>query len=331
MMKPAWIPRAVTRAVGGLVLAVASLAAQTPAAPDPAKAQEILRAVGEAIGEEKAAGLKSLTAKGEYRRVMGQTEMTGELEWRLLLPDRFQRIEYLERPDGTPAGTMTATLDGDDAWRDVQQGGGMFIMRREPGETGEGGGPGGRGGDGAPRRFNAARGIRADYYRTLLGLLPGVPALSSSFTATYAGQAQAANGQTADIIDFNGRDDFKARLFVDSASHLPLMLSYQGPDLSRFQRVIRGEPPATEEERRKRREEMRKQMEAQGPPQMVEMQWFFSDHRSVDGVTLPHHFSHQVNGQVQEELTIKEYDVNPDLKLEQFKNKKKNDGSAEGA
>jgi hypothetical protein len=329
-MKPARNTNALTWTVGALMLGVAPLAAQTPAAPDPAKAQEILRAVGDAIGGEKAAGLKSLTAKGEYRRAMGQMEMTGELEWRLLFPDRFQRIEYLERPDGTPAGTMTATLDGEDAWRDTQQGGGMFIMRRGPGEAGEGGGPGGRGGDGAPRRFNAARGIRADYYRTLLGLLPGVPALSS-LQASYAGQAQAANGQTADIIDFSGRDDFKARLFVDSASHLPLMLSYQAPDLSRFQRVMRGDRPVTEEERRKRREEMRKQMEAQGPPQMVEMQWFFSDHRSVDGVTLPHHFSRQVNGQVQEELTIKAYEVNPDLKLEQFKNKKKNDGSAEGA
>ena len=38
---------------------------------DPAKAQEVLAAVTKAMGGDKVTNLKSFTAEGEYRQVLG--------------------------------------------------------------------------------------------------------------------------------------------------------------------------------------------------------------------------------------------------------------------
>ena len=48
-------------------------------------------------------------------------------------------------------------------------------------------------------------------------------------TYAYGGQAESPDGK-ADIIDVTGPDDFKARLFVDADTHLPLMLTYMEPE-----------------------------------------------------------------------------------------------------
>ena len=68
--------------------------------------------------------------------------------------------------------------------------------------------------------------VRADFYRTVLGILPVAQGLSG-LTFTHAGQAESNDG-TADALDVKG-ENFVARLFVDSKTHLPLMLTYMAP------------------------------------------------------------------------------------------------------
>ena len=71
------------------------------------------------------------------------------------------------------------------------------------------------------------RNARADISRLMLGWFASThPALAAEYT--YAGEAESPDGK-ADVIDAKNADGFSARLFIDRESHLPLMVTYQGP------------------------------------------------------------------------------------------------------
>ena len=52
------------------------------------------------------------------------------------------------------------------------------------------------------------------------------PSLNAQYT--YAGEAESPDGK-AYVIDVKNADDFAARLFIDQKTHLPLMVTYKGP------------------------------------------------------------------------------------------------------
>lgn len=315
----------------GVALGVAGTSLRGQSQEDPqAKAQAVLVEVSKAMGGDKAASLKSLSAEGEFRRTFGEREISGAVELYALLPDIFQQVTVMERPDGMPGMRMTMTMNGDEAFRD-QSGGGGFMRFGGPGGPGGGpGGPGGgagvviggqarAGGQGGPggQRMDPAVQIRTEMYRLLLGVLPGNPALSK-LSYAWVARAESPNG-AADVIDVTGPDGFKARLFVDEGTHLPLMLSFQ-----QRQPMQRMAPPAelkTQEERRAWFEEQRAKMADAGPPPMVEARVFFADYQETSGVMFPHRITRQVDGQVQEQITIEKYKVNPSLKAAQFQKK----------
>lgn len=296
-------------------------AQEAPAKGDPARAQAVLAAMTAAMGGDKLTGLKSFTAEGEARRVFGERETTGGIELAGLLPDSFQVVQVMMRPDGMAGPRMSQTIKGTDAYRDMtgMGGGGGFMMRMggPGGPGGPGGGPG-AGGPGGANRQDPAIGIKAELYRTLLGIMPSSPLLTA-LSFTHIAEAEAPNG-VADVIDVTGPDGFRARLFVDQAEHRPLMLSY----MVRQPRVRQMTPPPqfkSDEERRAYFEEMRKKFEAEPPPPLVEANVFYSEYKKVDGVMLPHKISRQVEGKVQEEWTIEKYKLNAPVKAEQFQKK----------
>jgi hypothetical protein len=324
----AWVSVAAT----GVAMAQAPAAAPAaeaasqavPAKGDPAKAKDVIAAMTKAMGGDKLTALKSLTAEGEARRVFGEREMTGGIELAAMLPDAFQVVQVMMRPDGMAGPRIAQTLNGADAFRDMTgMGGGGGFMMRFGGPGGPGGAPGapGAGGPGGANRQDPAIGIKADLYRTLLGILPG-SSLLSTLTFAHVAEAEAPNG-VADVIDVTGPDNFRARLFVDQAEHRPLMLSY----MMRQPRMVQRTPPPqfkNDEERRAYFEEMRKKIEAEPPPPLVEANVFYTDFKKVDGVTLPHTITRQVEGKVQEVWTIEKYKLNVPLKAEQFQKKASN-------
>lgn len=303
--------------------------AAAPAKGDPAKAQAVLAAMTKAMGD-KLTGLKSFTAEGESRRVFGEREMSGGIELAGLLPDAFQVVQVMTRPDGMAGPRISQTIKGTDAFRDMtgMGGGGGFMMRMGPG--GPGGGPGGPGGGpGGPgaagpsgaNRQDPSIGIKAELYRTLLGIMPSSPLLSA-LTFTHVAEAEAPNG-VADVIDVSGPDGFRARLFVDQAEHRPLMLSYMMRQ-PRMRQMTAPPQFKNDDERRAYFEEQRKKFEAEPPPPLVEANVFYTDYRKVDGVMLPHKISRQVEGKVQEEWTIEKYKLNAPIKPDQFQKKASN-------
>ena len=67
----------------------------------------------------------------------------------------------------------------------------------------------------------------------LVTSLPSYP-----LTFTHGGTAESPDG-TADVVDVKG-EDFAARLFIDSKTHLPLMLSWMDKEPLRMVRPVGG-------------------------------------------------------------------------------------------
>jgi hypothetical protein len=285
-----------------IAAAMAELGAGMSAQDAATRAQQLINQGRAALGGDK---LKSLSVTGNYRRRFGQMEMSGEVIYDLLLPDKMMKTETMNPAPGIEI-TRLETINGDDVWEDQQQhggGGGIMIIRR---------GPGGPAAD--PKRAQAAmqQGIRSDFARLSIGWLLTTP---SSFPVefSFAGQAEAPEGK-ADVLDVKGPGGFAARLFLDQKTHRPLMLTFNG----RKPHIVTQTAPAgrrSPEEMEKRSKEM--EAEADKQPE-VEFRIHFSDYREVNGVSIPHKMTRSIEDEVNEEMEIKNVKINPQFKPEKF-------------
>lgn len=269
------------------------------------KAQQLINQARAALGGDKLKSLRSLSATGNYRRTFGQMEMSGEVNYDLLLPDKMMKTEVMS-PMPSLEITRIETINGDDVWEDQQQhggGGGMVIIRR---------GPGGANAD--PKKAQAAlqQGVRSDFARLLIGWLLTTP---SSFPVeySYAGEAESPDGK-ADALDVKGPGGFAARLFLDQKTHRPLMLTYNGKKPRVITQTMTG-PPRNREDAEKRVKEM--ETEAAKQPD-VEYRINLDDYRDVNGISFPHKLTRSIENEVNEELEITKVKINPQIKPEKF-------------
>jgi hypothetical protein len=273
------------------------------------RAGQLLAAMRQALGGDKVESVKTLSATGEFRRIMGEREMNGDLTIELIAPDKFKRTEDMGIPGG-PQFSRTTVLNGTDFWEDsTNRGGGNFMRFGGPGGQGGPGGPGGQGPSEEDRqRFRQMqqRRLTGELQRDLLLLLGRTTA-----PATYVGEAEASDGK-ADVVEVKPDGAAPMRLFLDQSTHMPLMLTYTGV-MPRM--VVRqaGGPQPTPEEMRKRWEDARRQ-----PPQEVTFEVHLEDYKDVSGVMLPQRFTQSVEGKPTEEWTVTSYKVNPNLKPESF-------------
>ena len=306
--------------------AAAPVPASAPA-PSDAKSLEVLAEVRKAIGgDAKIAALKTARFAGTYRRVMGEQDVTGDLELYFGLPDKFQRVEQFSFGPN-PGPRIAQTFNGTEGWMGPLgpvPGGAVFRFGGPGGPGGgpggPGGGPGGPGGEG--RRFDPTTVVKQLYWRTALAMFPGTAA-TSGLTFTYVGKAESPDGE-ADVLDAKGEGNFAARLFIDAKTHLPVMLTYQDRERNfRIQRPARKEGETDEQFRAR----MRAEREAAGPPpppKMVDYSMFIADHKDVGGVKVPHHITMQTGDKPTEEWELKKAKANPKFDDEQFKRKTSN-------
>ena len=306
-------------------------------AAEDGKAAEVMAAARKAIGDRKLDGVKTLTVEAQVQRNMGAMQMTTETEILLELPDRYLRSDTASGP---MAGGMTSGFNGDKAIRpanaNVSMGGGGMVIRMGPGAPP----PGEKVSLEEQERLDELmlRNARVELSRLMLGWFAAThPSIGATFT--YGGEAESPDGR-ADVIDVKNADGFNARLFIDRETHLPLMITYLGPQ----PRVVTAggpirqaaPPPAagghvavqraperremTEEERRKAREEAEKQVEAMRnqPPTMVEYSLFFDDWREVGGIKFPHRLRRAMSGTTSEEWTVNRVRVNPKIDPKKF-------------
>jgi hypothetical protein len=299
----------------------------------------IISAARKALGgEDKIAGLKTLTAEGPFRRSMGGRDMEGTLIVTLGRPDKMHRLEEMQMGGmvGGPVIERTMAVSGASSWEDTQNrggmGGGMRIMMAGPGQ-----GPGG--GTLTPEQINEARTrrMRVQMHRLTAALLA-----DAGTQWVDAGIAESPDGK-ADILECKEETGRTLRLFIDQDTKLPLMVQYQDPKPMVMVAGGRGPggpggppppppppggapvaggpplpPPApmSQEEMQKRVEEMRR-----NPPPLGTYAIHLSEFKKVDGIMLPHKLETSLDGEPNEEWTIEKFKVNPSIKADLWEKK----------
>lgn len=340
------------RFLKGLSLGLAILAgalignAQTPATPSSGEAAAILNATREALGGEKRlSSIKTLVATGRTRQVQGDNLVPIEFEINIELPDKYVRTDEIPARE---SGPTSRGFNGDG-----------LIQLPPGGPPSRGGGPGGPPGGPPPpgpggAAPSAARGpagpppgpppnptipLKQDFARLTLGMF-AASFSSYPLTFAYAGQAEAPEGK-ADVIDVKGDGNFSARLFIDTKTHLPLMLSWNTPP-SLVPVVARQKPPAnmapgsvvfetaapppasaTPEEKKQFEEDAlaaRKKALASAKP--TENRIYYADYRDGDGLKLPFRIRRAIGATTTEETTFDRYRVNSKVDPKKFEVRK---------
>jgi hypothetical protein len=275
-----------------------------------AQAQELLTQARNALGgDAKLKAVLSLSCSGKFRRILGPNapEMDGDFEMEFLLPDKYKRTDNMSMLGGAAQVTMGTGFNGDQLLEEQSNsggGGGVVMMRR---------------GGGDDEKSKAARllSVKSDATRTLLLFLLTAPELEQ-IQFSYAGEAESPDGK-ADVIEAKGANNFAARLFLDKKTHQPLMLSYRAVVPKMIVNTIQAHGHADAESRSKELEKQAQEEIAKAQKNESDIQVFLTDYRKVDGISLPHKLTRQVNGEVNEEMEVAKFKVNPPLKAERFK------------
>jgi hypothetical protein len=308
-----------------VVVAALSLAfAGSARAQDAAKGASLLGEARKALGgEDKLRAVKTLDLKGDFKRAAGQNTIEGDLEIRIERPDKMRRDEDLSPPGGGPAIVRTEVLNGADVWDENSGGGGGGFGGFGGGGRGGGGGggfagrpgrnqPGQPAGDPAAAGQRGGRGIdpaqikelqrrtrQADLSRYNLMLL-----LDTNAPVSWVGIAESPDGK-ADVLEITPADGGPMRLFLDQSSHVPLMVTWQGP-------VVRGGG------RGRGGDQAQPQVTPPPPPQPPTLQLTLGDYKTVNGIKLPHLITRGTGGQTIEEWTVRSYKINPSFKSDVF-------------
>lgn len=292
-------------------------------AQDVEKGASLLSEARKALGgDEKLRGIKTVQTSGKFKRSAGNNTIEGDFEVFIELPNKYRRNETTGNAGG-PIGERVEVMNGTESWQEASSGfpgggrGGFggFGGGGGRGGFGDGGGRGRPGGgpDGlppgvAPPDGAAAGGGRAGapaidperlreaQLRQRQGELARLMLmwfLTTDASAAWVGTAQSPDG-TADVIEITPAGGQATRVFLDSATHMPLMMTNTG-----FGGGGRGRRGG-------------------GTPQSITIETHLSEYKAVNGMKLPHLITRGVNGQTNEEWEIKSYRINPNLKANTF-------------
>jgi hypothetical protein len=314
------------------------------ASAQSADVNRVLADARTALGGDKTLGaVKTVTLSGQsFRTSPAGTTTESDIELAIDLPDKFMRREAVVNMGNMSIYRMSG-FNGDgvinemDTPPQLSGGGGNVVMFRMAGPGGTVTMPGSP--PPTPEQQEAARkafllASKQDFARLTLGMFaasfPAYP-----LTMTYAGQAESPDGK-ADVIDVKGEGDFAARLFIDTRTHLPLMLSWMAKEPLQIMRQVGGPggsrtivaggaavqaPPGklSPEEQEKLTAQLAAQAkEADAKRRVVEYRLFYTDYRPVDGASLPFRLQRSIDGKPVEEITFDKGKVNGKIDAKKF-------------
>jgi hypothetical protein len=318
-----------------IAIQTASAGQQSEEVKADAVVAEARKALG---GADKLSAVKRLQVNGTTRRSNGNFNLEGDTEIFLEPPDKFRRNESLTLGGGGSGIDRTEILNGNEFSSEVSGDfGGRGRGRFGGGVPGaSGGATAGADGRGAPTpeqqerlRDFQRRNLQSEVSRLLIALL-----VTSDTPFRWIGTAQAPEG-SADVLEVKTPDGVATHVFIDTMTHMPLMLTWTGPAGRGFGgrggqgrraqgppdqagpppegRAAGDQPPAAGSPDRA---QGRRGRGAQGPPATLEMH--LSEYKAVNGIKLPHLITRGASGETNEEWVIKSYKINPNLKANTF-------------
>lgn len=298
----------------------------TVAADD--KADQVLKDAREALGgEARLNAVRTVSATGRTRMTApnGQVE---EMDFALSmeLPDKFMKREVLMamgptsvyRHSGFNGQDLISEIDAPPALSGGGGPGGGMVMRLiEVGPPGTANRPTAE--EIAVTRRRQLAEAQKSFAQLTLGMFArSFPAYPLTFT--FAGEAESPDGK-ASVIDVTGGSEFRARLYVDTVSHMPLMLTWTDREPlvidvddadgrgGEVRIMRRGGPgaPGSEEGRMGRpgdpamAERLR---EAEAARRLVEFRAYYTDYKPIDGVKLPMRIARTIDGRPSSEIVF---------------------------
>jgi hypothetical protein len=312
--------------------------AQTPDLPATSgEAAVVLSAARDALGGEKRiSSVKTVVASGHTRQLQGDNLIPIEFEISIELPDKYVRTDEIPARE---SGPNSRGFNGD----------GLIQSGDAPGPGGRRGGPPPSPAGAAMRAEEPARGpavppnptipVKQDFVRLTLGMF-ATSFSSYPLSFGHAGQAEAPEGK-ADVLEVKGNSNFSARFFIDSKTHLPLMLSWTTPP--NVVPVVAGQKPpanlppgsvtfetpmpppdsATAEQKKQfEADALAARIAAMKSARPTEHRIYYADYRDVDGLKLPFRIRRAVGATTIEETVFDRYRINSKVDPRRFEVRK---------
>ncbi len=287
---------------------------------ETARAKELIKLARASLGGAEALSrIQTITATGKYNRFVKYVSvqspkkveeklktLSGKMEFEFALPDKFRRRVTGETLRGF-GYSFAQVVNGDQAWRDppmrpVSSYGDRRVIDVD---------------DVARTQFIQATGAKQEltYFSIgwLLLVLPGYP-----LEMNYLGLYQV--GQTdAHAIIAQGESGFRFTLLLDTKTYAPLAVAISF--VEEIQQTVIVEAPRFFDRRYAQETYARSRAERRArakPPQQYEMLIHFSDRRPVNGLFLPFRVTTTLNGEVFEEMTINEFELNRPINPKKF-------------
>lgn len=331
--------------------------AQAPELPATSgEAAVVLTGARDALGGEKRiTAIKTLVASGHTRQLQGDNLVPIEFEISIELPDKYVRTDEIPARE---SGPNSRGFNGDgliqvgDAPGPGPRRGGPPSAPPAPagapggkpqapeGAAGRPGGPGGDAGRGpAGPPPSPTTPVKQDFARLTLGMF-ATSFSSYPLSFGHAGQAEAPEGK-ADVLDVKGSGNFSARFFIDSKTHLPLMLSWTTPP--NLVPVVAGQKPpanlppgsvtfetpmpppdsATPEQKKQfESDALAARKKAMASTRPTENRIYYADYRDVDGLKLPFRIRRAIGATTVEETTFDRYRINARIDPRKFEVRK---------
>ena len=127
------------------------------------------------------------------------------------------------------------------------------------------------------------------------------------------------------MLAVTGPDGFDAKLFVDTVSHLPLMLTWMDrePLVMRVggpggAQVLHRGAGSTQDPERMRAEMEERMREAEASRRVVEYRLFYADYKAFGGVRFPTRLQRMIDGSPVEEVVFEKVKINSKLDSKLF-------------
>jgi len=360
----------------GVVLGLAAAVAAGHASSGAADASAILAAAREALGGDKnLAAVTSFVATGRTRQVRGNSLVPIEFELYCELPDRYVRKDEIPAqeseptssgfngdrliqvpPPAAPAATAapgsrpgTAPAAASPAARPAAPPGAPpAATSATPPAAPSGAAPMGPAPGAAmptparaagpppdPRKARVTA-LKQEFVKLTLGLFA---ASFPSYPLTFSliGQAEAPQGR-ADVIEVRGPDAFVLKLFVNSESHLPIMVSWTVPatnvvltspgkpapaNLAPGTIVVEAPAPpdasAPKEEQERYAKDLMALRGTSLAGRLVEHRLYYADYRDIgNGLRFPFRLRRAIAGETTEETNFDGFTINKRIDPRRF-------------
>jgi hypothetical protein len=337
-------------------LVIYGIAAEALVIGQGADAAKVLAGVKAAVGADKV-DVKTVLGSGRTSKVANDAAQPAtDFDLAMELPDKYMRTDVIMSL-GENQISRTTGFNGDGVIEVVDapnMGDGRVFYRLTPGGPPPGVDP--TPAQKVEQHKASLLSSHQEFARLTLGMFP------QSFESyplefAYGGQGDTPSGK-ADILTVKGKDDFAARLYVDAASHLPVMLSWMAKE-QQARTVVNsgggnvvssfggsasasasaggggsvtlgggttltpgsaaGSTPMTPEERDKMMKDLAERAkQAEAARPIVEYRLYYGDFKDVSGVKLPHHFVRAMAGKTIEESVFDKLKVNAKIDPKKF-------------